>query len=160
MPSGVYLHKRTRGQNLICPHPARAYFSRGMCKPCYDAWYRTQNMKELKDYQQKRYGLTKAQLATYHTEVQQARRDAEKLAALALHNPDGVVRCSWPGCEVIDPDMLSLDHINNDGRDRRNAGELRGNGLYRQASKIKDDTLQTLCANHNLKKELMRRRSK
>jgi hypothetical protein len=116
-------------------------------------------MQDLKDYQKKKYGLTKKQLVAYHAARQMEQRVADKLAALALHNPDGVVRCSYSGCEVVDPDMLGLDHVNDDGRDRRNAGELRGNGLYRLAAKVKDDTLQTLCANHNLKKELMRRRA-
>lgn len=155
MPSGVYFRKV---RERICPHPDRPYSSRGMCKPCYDAWYRTQNMQELKDYHKKQYGMTKAQLLAYHTSKSAKQRAQEKTAALALHNLDGVVRCSYRGCTVVDPDMLGLDHVNDDGRVRRKAGELRGNGLYRRAAKVKDDTLQTLCANHNLKKELMRRR--
>jgi len=86
-------------------------------------------------------------------------RAAAKQKALAIHGPNGEVRCSWEDCTVTDPDMLTLDHVENDGRERRSVGEGRGNGLYRKASKGVIPGLQTLCANHNLKKELLRRRA-
>ena len=86
-----------------------------------------------------------------------AERTEAKNKVLALYGPNGEIRCSWEGCDVTDPDMLSLDHVNNDGKDRRKNGEGGGNSLYRQALKKHIDGLQTLCANHNLKKEIMRR---
>src|SRR5215472_10305487 len=99
MPVGIYPHKR---KERACPHGDRPYCSRGMCKPCYDSWYRKQNMDALSDYQRKRYGLNKAQLHTYHTEEQRNRRERQKLDALAKHGPGGIARCSWPGCMITD----------------------------------------------------------
>lgn len=67
--------------------------------------------------------------------------------------------CCWKACTVVDPDMLSLDHINNDGAQDR---KLRGSGdnLYR---KIEQENFpvgfQTLCYNHQWKKEISRRTS-
>jgi hypothetical protein len=155
MPSGVYRHKQ---RDRTCSHADRPYCSRGMCKSCYDAWYRQQNMADVKDYQKKHYGLTKAQLLGYHAAETRKQREKDKLQALALHSLKGEICCSHPDCDVTDPDMLTLDHVENDGRTRRAMGEGRGNGLYRRASKATISGLQTLCANHNLKKEVLRRR--
>lgn len=153
MPKGIY----SRGTGSPSCHPDRPYCARGLCKPCYDAAYKSEHKDAIKWDQHDRYIRTKKQLIDYYGS--EADRAEAKLKALALHAPNGEVRCSWPGCDVVDPDMLVLDHIYDDGRNRRNNGELRGNGLYRKASKVKDPTLQTLCANHNQKKELMRRRA-
>jgi hypothetical protein len=79
-----------------------------------------------------------------------------KLEVLSHYGPDGKVQCSWNGCTVIDPDMLSLDHVNNDG-----CNDSRGTGS-RLYQKLKNEQFpsgfQTLCHNHQWKKELMRRR--
>lgn len=152
MPTGVY----DRGTGSPSCHPDRPFCARGLCKSCYDAAYRADHLDELKWDQRVRYKRTKKQLVTYYGS--EADRADAKLKALAIHGPNGQVRCSWTGCMITDPDMLSLDHVNDDGRKRRAAGEPRGNGLYRIACKKKFSDLQTLCANHNLKKELIRRR--
>lgn len=69
-------------------------------------------------------------------------------------------KCNWSGCEVIDPDMLTLDHVNNDGgQDRAENGILSGTATYR---KVKREGFparyQILCMNHQFKKEVVRRR--
>lgn len=91
-------------------------------------------------------------------EDERRRRYETKRAVLALHGPGGLMQCSEPGCLVTDPDMLTLDHINDDGRIDRNNN--RGDKIYRtlRRSGARLD-LQTLCANHNLKKDLLRRRA-
>jgi hypothetical protein len=93
----------------------------------------------------------------YPVVQKQGRED--KLRALSLCGPEGKLQCSWPECVVIDPDMLTLDHIEDDGYERRLKGERKGLKLYSAVCKGLVTGLQTLCANHNLKKELIRRRN-
>lgn len=86
-----------------------------------------------------------------------------KTDVLAHYGPQGKMQCSWNGCEIIDIDMLVLDHIEDDGaqerRDAPNSGK--GHELYR---KLRNENYpvgyQTLCCNHNHKKELLRVRHK
>ena len=80
-----------------------------------------------------------------------------KLAALTYYGPDGQLRCSWPQCIVDDVDMLALDHIQNDGA--KNRAKRGGWEFYYRLIRLGfPDGLQTLCHNHNWKKEIMRRR--
>jgi hypothetical protein len=82
-----------------------------------------------------------------------------KVDVLAHYGPQGVLRCCWPGCSIDDVDMLSLDHINNDGAAHRRKTNTSGTHFYRQLRAAKFPSgFQTLCHNHQWKKELMRRR--
>jgi hypothetical protein len=110
------------------------------------------------EYSRRWYQANKNHVQTYNKIWCRAQRAEEKVQALALYGPNGEIRCSWPGCIVTDPDMLTFDHVQNDGRARRKMGERGGTTLYGRALKTFIPGLQTLCANHNLKKELMRRR--
>ena len=86
-----------------------------------------------------------------------------KIEVLSHYGPDGRLQCSWPDCGVTDIDMLSLDHVNNDGAQDRKS-ERRGGGgntTYHRVRKAGyPDGFQTLCHNHQWKKELMRRRDR
>jgi hypothetical protein len=71
-------------------------------------------------------------------------------------------RCQWrSGCEITDPDMLTVDHVNNDGHiERREKKNIGGFAMHRQVVAEKfPKKYQLLCANHNLKKELERKRA-
>lgn len=86
-----------------------------------------------------------------------------KIEVLAHYSPNGILKCSWSeGCEIVDPDMLSVDHINNNGNVDRKSGiaALRGGmTFYRRLRKEGfPDGYQTLCHNHQWKKEILRRR--
>lgn len=84
-----------------------------------------------------------------------------KLDVLSHYGPEGKLQCAWPECPVIDIDMLSLDHVKNDGAKDRQNGARGGGGcpLYDRVRKAGyPDGFQTLCHNHQWKKELMRRR--
>lgn len=87
-------------------------------------------------------------------------RDKDKLAALSFYGVNGVARCRYPGFTVEDLDMLCLDHIEHNGADERRISKgLSGTFLYRRLIKIGfPEGYQTLCANHNLKKEVVWRR--
>lgn len=83
-----------------------------------------------------------------------------KTECLTHYGPDGILQCTAVGCEVTDLDMLTLDHVNNDGaKDRREGRNSTGVALY---YKLKREGyplgFATLCCNHQGKKELLRRR--
>lgn len=83
------------------------------------------------------------------TEAHNAQRKTE---VLTRYGKNGTLLCCWEGCEVCDPDMLSIDHINNDGSKDRNTRRT-GNSLYLSLEKDGyPEGFQTLCHNHQWKK--------
>jgi hypothetical protein len=68
--------------------------------------------------------------------------------------------CSWRGCCVSDIDCLSLDHVNNDGYVERQKGNHNsGVSLYYKLIKLGyPEGFQTLCWNHQWKKEILKRK--
>lgn len=67
--------------------------------------------------------------------------------------------CVWPGCDVTDADMLTLDHIKDDGAAERKTVRRLGVVLFSYLRRRGwPSGYQVLCANHQIKKELMRRR--
>lgn len=59
-------------------------------------------------------------------------------------------KCMWPdGCNITDPDMLQIDHINGNGRRER---KQRGGDFYLYLIRNKfPSRYRLLCANHNAK---------
>jgi hypothetical protein len=80
-----------------------------------------------------------------------------KTEVLAHYSLKSSLNCSVENCVISDIDMLTLDHINNNGSSHRK--ELNGSRIY-ECLKRKGypEGYQTLCHNHNWKKELQRRR--
>ena len=85
-----------------------------------------------------------------------------KVETLAQYGPHGELKCSWPSCSVYDVDMLSLDHIENNGaEERKRTGILGGYNLYvRLKAKDFPPGFQTLCCNHQMKKAILLLREK
>jgi hypothetical protein len=87
------------------------------------------------------------------------RRMRLKIEVLTHYSPNGVLGCSWEDCKINDVDMLSLDHVNNDGAKDRKENPGPSTSVY---FKVKQRGfplgLQTLCWNHQWKKELTRSR--
>lgn len=90
----------------------------------------------------------------------QIRQRRIKTEVLTYYGCQSELQCAWPECKVTDLDMLTLDHIANDGAEHRRQYTKTGRG----GGAILYDTLirqgfpkgyQTLCANHNLKKHIM-----
>lgn len=89
--------------------------------------------------------------------------DKAKLEVLTHYGPEGRLGCCWEGCTITDIDMLTLDHVNDDGYIDRALRGVRGGGkaaYFRFRKQGFPEGLQTLCANHNTKKEVMRREKK
>ena len=83
--------------------------------------------------------------------------EKRKIECLTHYSNDEVPHCCWEGCDVTDIDVLTIDHIVNIGSNRETAGG--GTTLHRWLiSKGFPKGYQVLCANHNLKKEILRRR--
>jgi hypothetical protein len=90
-------------------------------------------------------------------------RTSIKTKVLTHYGPQEKLQCSWDGCEIVDIDMLVLDHVDDNGAQERRGAPNSGKGheLYR---KLRNENYppgyQTLCCNHNHKKELLRVRHK
>ena len=79
-----------------------------------------------------------------------------KLEVLAHYSPNGILGCSWSDCGVSDSDMLTLDHINNDGANARRYTKIgSGNVAYWFLKRHGyPKGYQTLCWNHQWKKRI------
>lgn len=82
-----------------------------------------------------------------------------KREVLTHYGKGGELKCCWADCEIIDIDMLSIDHVNDDGNHRRAGNKSSGWPLYSVLKRTGyPEGFQTLCHNHQFKKELMRKR--
>jgi hypothetical protein len=92
-----------------------------------------------------------------HKEIHKAMRARRKLDVLTHYGPKGKLGCCWKGCKVIDIDMLSLDHMNNDGHlHLKNGLKVQGQALYLDVKNRNfPKGFQTLCHNHQQKKMIM-----
>jgi hypothetical protein len=111
--------------------------------------------RKWKDAHPKEYLCRLAENAQNHSE--------KKRQVLTHYSPNGVLCCCWSDCTIADLDMLSLDHIENNGAAQRKQLAANGSGggikLYRWVIKNKfPEGLQTLCMNHQYKKQLMLQR--
>ena len=83
-----------------------------------------------------------------------------KVRVLSRYGKNGKPLCAWRGCFVSDLDCLTLDHIHDDGKKHRDKGFKGGINGYRELERAGYPAgFQTLCANHQLKKENLRRRN-
>jgi len=78
---------------------------------------------------------------------------------------NGKIECSAKDCHISDIDMLTIDHIKNNGAKHRKQlrGDRKGSGpIYRILKKLgyPKGNYQILCWNHNSKKEIIRVREK
>jgi hypothetical protein len=114
------------------------------------------NKETMRRYQNEWRAKNKARINAQNKKA----NDDLKLEVLSHYSPDGILRCSF--CEVTDIDILTLDHVNDDGaQDKHASGKRRGGiMLYQHVRALGfPEGYQTLCANHNLKKEILRRRA-
>ena len=65
-------------------------------------------------------------------------------------------QCAYPDCLVMDLDMLTLDHINDDGAEHRK--KLKKSVYLWIIENNYPPGFQDLCWNHNIRKEVVRRK--
>ena len=83
-----------------------------------------------------------------------------KTDALTYYGKGGKLLCCGLKCVVSDIDLLTLDHIDNNGAKHRAENKVKGSaGLYAQLRKFGyPKGFQTLCWNHQWKKEILKRK--
>jgi hypothetical protein len=94
------------------------------------------------------------------------RRNKEEV--LTHYGEHGKLKCCWEHCNVCDLDMLSLDHIHDDGAEHRRKLGKKVRGTYQFGGKdiyvwVKThgfpEGFQTLCMNHQQKKQIVKSRA-
>ena len=92
------------------------------------------------------------------------KRENLRIETFTRYGPNGILKCSWDGCFVSDMDMLVLDHVDDNGAEERKAlggKNAKGWNFYQYLKSLGfPEGYQTLCCNHNHKKELLRIRNK
>ena len=85
------------------------------------------------------------------------RSQKRKLEVLTHYGKDGKLCCCWRNCKVSDIDMLTLDHIKDNGCSHRKTIHSQGNSFYAwlKARGFPNLGLQTLCWNHQWKKRML-----
>ena len=88
-------------------------------------------------------------------DAKNAARADMKLEVLSHYGKDGKLQCCWTECSVVDPDMLTIDHMDNSGAEERKKDRTHaGMSFYAILKRTKyPDGFQTLCHNHQWKKE-------
>jgi hypothetical protein len=84
-------------------------------------------------------------------------RAEQKIVTLSHYGKDGKLQCCWPGCDIDDIDLLTLDHVENDGAAQRKAMQVQpGTQTYVKLKRAGyPDGYQTLCWNHQWKKVIL-----
>ncbi len=111
-----------------------------------------------KEYDRQRHHVsTDPTMRKWNRDHSKIRRLEIKIKVLSHYGLNHTLHCCWPGCDVVDIDILCLDHVKDNGSEQRKT--LPGSTLYEYLVRYDfPEGYQTLCANHNLKKEILRRR--
>ena len=118
------------------------------------------NNPKVRERQHSRYVKNADKIKARHRIIGKAYRQNRKLEVLTHYGKNGRLQCCWQDCEINDPDLLTIDHIQNDGGCQRRNGQGLGLKLYTDLRKRNyPDGFQTLCWNHQMKKEILRRRA-
>lgn len=84
-------------------------------------------------------------------------REELKFEVLTHYGKDGKLQCCWEHCEVCDVDMLTLDHLKDNGAEHRRIIGKGSSPTYLWAKREGfPEGFQTLCWNHQWKKQLNR----
>src|ERR1700676_464524 len=125
------------------------------CKECI----KKRNSESRKRWQNRQRDKDPSGNRRYHRVRARKHRFVTKEAILTHYGKGGELLCSWRGCLISDIDMLSLDHINNNGKEDRTPEVTGGYKLYRKVIVLGyPKGFQTLCFNHQFKKEFLRKR--
>jgi hypothetical protein len=116
--------------------------------------YRKSKYGRMMERKRRRDNSPAARRSKRLTQVRQ--QEKKKCIVLSHYGKGGKAKCCWRGCNITDLDMLSLDHINNDGyRDKHASGSQRYHALIKENF---PKGLQTLCMSHQWKKHMLNTR--
>lgn len=107
----------------------------------------------------KRYHENIDDFRKYNREWMRKRNEEIKLQVLTHYGKDKKLQCAWENCQICDIDMLSLDHVNDNGYEERKSGLKSGQHTYKRLIRSGfPEGFQTLCYNHQFKKALAKKR--
>jgi hypothetical protein len=112
------------------------------------------------EWEQRQINKNPEERRKYHRERARKLKINLKKDVLSYYGKGGRLCCSWRNCKICDLDMLSIDHVENNGK-KEEGGKNRigGSPLYqRLKNQGFPEGFQTLCFNHQFKKEILRRR--
>jgi hypothetical protein len=117
--------------------------------------YHESSIQRSKDYWHDNHDELLRKQNDYHANHREKRNEAQRrrhrhLRELVLTHYGS--KCSWPGCDVTDLDMLQIDHVSGNGcKQRKELGSGgRGVMLYIVNNNFPEG-FRILCANHNWK---------
>lgn len=117
--------------------------------------YRKAHKKQFQKYEKRR---DKRQRSLYAKK----RHLEAKIMVLTHYGKDGRLQCCWPGCIETDVDVLTCDHIKDDGAEHRKQVNGLNGGLSLYRLLIREEYpkgFQTLCWNHQWKKQILKLRA-
>lgn len=126
----------------------------------WDQEHRSKRSRENALYRSKHPEFTSKNNPVYRL-VEMKYRYALKAEVLSYYGKDFSLRCCWPFCNETDIDVLTLDHVDNSGKhDRKNGKRKTGARMYNHLKSLGfPEGFQTLCMNHQLKKEIRRKKA-
>lgn len=139
---------------FFCMNPIPVYLPSGKLNPKYTHNYYITHKKQKLATAAAYYEKNREK----YREQTQRRAADRKLRVLTHYGKNGELKCCWEGCEVSDMDMLTLDHVNNDGAKQRETSGWADQCAWTERHGLPEG-YQTLCWNHQWKKELTRRRN-
>ena len=90
-----------------------------------------------------------------NVKIHDRNKNHKKKMIVMCYYSNGIPMCAM--CGITDIDMLTIDHVNNNGAEHRKI--VKGSSLYKSLIDSNfPEGFQVLCANHNLKKEIERHR--
>lgn len=127
-------------------------FKSSVAQRAYSRRYRNEHLEKVTLYNDNYRAMHREELRLAAIEW----RAKLKLEILQHYSPNDKLCCSWENCSVTDIDMLTLDHVNDDGAEhRRQLGDKGGTGTYLAIKQAGfPQGFQTLCWNHQWKKRL------
>ncbi len=140
----------------------RNYYSNNKVKISDYSKNRHQRLKENPEYVRKRNAYFMDYYYANHSKRKSysRNRNLSVKKEVLTHYSGGSLKCCWHECEVSDIDVLTLDHVDNSGGLARKNNEGCGLRLYARLKRQRFPIgFQTLCANHQMKKEILRKRS-
>ena len=123
--------------------------------------YREANKDKVSECRKRYYRKNKEAISIMNRKEFSRTNDQSKKICLTHYSRGELPECCHDGCGITDIDVLTLDHVNDDGAEHRKSlpGNGRGLRLYRWIIKNEFPAgFQVLCWNHNVKKQCEKRR--